>query len=97
MRSIADASEDAWLFAGRKAGDHLSADRLRDRLKALGITSRRARHAALLALAARMPAPILAEQLGIDPARAALGPAWPALPTPTTSPCATAGSQQRTP
>jgi len=72
MRSIADASEDTWLFAGRKAGDHLSADRLRDRLKALGITSRRARHAALLALAARMPAPILAERLGIHPARAAL-------------------------
>jgi hypothetical protein len=37
----------------------------------IGITSRPARHAALLALAAHLPAPILAERLGIHPARAA--------------------------
>ena len=36
-----------------------------------GITSRPSRHAALLALAARLPAPILAERLGFHPARAA--------------------------
>jgi len=65
------AGGDAWLFAGRHAGTHLSADRLRERLQALGISSRSARHAALLALAARLPSPILAERLGIHPARAA--------------------------
>jgi hypothetical protein len=35
------------------------------------LTSRPGRHAALLALAARLPAPILAERLGFDPSRAA--------------------------
>ena len=42
------------------------------RLKRYGIgPSREGRHAALLALAARLPAPILAERIGIHQARAA--------------------------
>jgi hypothetical protein len=62
---------EGWLLAGRKAGTHITAERLRDRLKPYGITSRPGRHAGLLALAARLPAPILAERIGIHPARAA--------------------------
>lgn len=68
---ITQAGEGAWLFAGHKAGAHLTAEQLRTRLKAYGITSRPGRHGALLALAARLPAPILAERIGIHPARAA--------------------------
>ncbi len=41
------------------------------RLKAYGITSRQGRQGALLALAAKLPAAILAEHIGIYPARAA--------------------------
>lgn len=68
---ISTIDGDGWLLAGRKAGKHLTADRLRDRLKPYRITSRAARHSALLALAARLPAPILAERLGFHQARAA--------------------------
>ncbi|HWF34285.1 MAG TPA: hypothetical protein VG295_02910 [Solirubrobacteraceae bacterium] len=45
---------------------------LRTRLKRYGIDrSVEGRHAALLALASSLPAPILAERIGIHPARAA--------------------------
>ena len=63
---------EGWLLPGAKAGTHISADTLRGRLKRYGIgPSRAGRHAALLALAARLPAPILAERIGIHQARAA--------------------------
>ena len=56
---------------GRNADTHITAEYLRERLKRHGITSRPGRHAALLALGARLPAPILAERLGFQQARAA--------------------------
>ena len=56
---------------GRKRGTHITAEHLRKRLAPHGITSRPGRHGALLALAGRLPAPILAERLGIHQARAA--------------------------
>jgi hypothetical protein len=60
------------LLAGRHGGTHITAEGLSCRRKAHGITrSTEARHRALLALAARLPAPILAERLGIDRSRAA--------------------------
>lgn len=60
------------LFPGRHAGQHITADTLLLRLKRYGIDrSREGRHAALLALAARLPAPILAERIGIHQGRAA--------------------------
>ena len=71
LASTAATKPSGWLLPGRKAGTHLSADRLRERLKTHGITSRPARRGALLALAARLPAPILAERLGFHQARAA--------------------------
>jgi hypothetical protein len=65
---------DGWLLPGRHAGQHITADRLQQRLKRYGLErSREGRHAALLALAARLPAPILAERIGIHQSRAA---AW---------------------
>ena len=68
---LALEGDEGWLLAGRHAGTHITAGRLRERLKRHGITSRETRHAALLALAARLPAPILAERLGFHEARAA--------------------------
>jgi hypothetical protein len=65
------ADNDSWLLPGQNAGSHITAERLRERLTRYGITSRPSRHAALLALAARLRAPILAERLGFHPARAA--------------------------
>jgi hypothetical protein len=63
--------QDGWLLPGRKPGTHIAAEHLRKRLAVHGITSRPGRHGALLALAGRLPAPILAERLGIHQARAA--------------------------
>lgn len=68
---LALTGDDGWLMAGRNAGTHITAERLRERLKRYGITGRGGRHAALLALGARLSAPILAERLGFQQARAA--------------------------
>ncbi len=68
---LADSGVDGWLLPGRKAGSHITAEALRERLKRYHIVSRPGRQGALLALAARLPAPILAERLGFHPARAA--------------------------
>lgn len=66
-----DAGAGPWLLPGRKAGTHISSDQLLQRLKRYAITSRAGRQGALLALAARLPAPILAERIGVHQARAA--------------------------
>ena len=70
-RGLARGGEQAWLMPGRKAGTHLSAATLARRLARYGISSTAARHGALLELAARLPAPILAERFGFHQARAA--------------------------
>jgi len=68
---ISNGDVDGWLLPGRKPGTHITAEHLRKRLAPYGVTSRPGRHGALLALAGRFPAPILAERLGIHQARAA--------------------------
>jgi hypothetical protein len=71
-RELQRTGIDGWLMPGRHAGQHITADRLQQRLKRYGIDrGREGRHAALLALAARLPAPILAERIGIHQSRAA--------------------------
>ena len=66
------AGAEGWLLPSLHAGTHRSADALRQRLKRYGITTARAgRHAAMLALASRLPALILAERIGIHQASAA--------------------------
>jgi hypothetical protein len=70
-RSLARGGDGAWPMPGRKAGTHLSAARLLARLRHYDISARAARHGALLELAARLPAPILAERFGLHPHRAA--------------------------
>ena len=54
-----------WLFPGRWPGRALTEDALAQRLHALGISPRQGRSAALFALAAEVPAAILAKTLGI--------------------------------
>ena len=54
-----------WLFPGCHPGTALTPDALGLRLHALGISPRQGRSTALLALAAEVPAAILAKTLGI--------------------------------
>jgi hypothetical protein len=53
-----------WLFPGAKPGTHIGPERIRRRLRELGICPQTARPGALVALAITVPAPILAELLG---------------------------------
>ncbi|MGH9379221.1 MAG: hypothetical protein ACRD2Z_01205 [Thermoanaerobaculia bacterium] len=62
---VPGASE--WLFPGRQAGRHLHPEYLRSRLGALGIDCRASRNAALLQLAAQVPAAVLADTLNLHP------------------------------
>lgn len=59
-----------WLFPGLLPGQPITAGRLSARLNAIGIPVRAARRAALTGLAAQVPAAVLADTLGINPATA---------------------------
>ena len=64
-----------WLFPGLQPGRPLTAARLGDRLRKLGIRAQPGRRAALTHLAAQLPAAVLADLLGIAPHhRRQLGP-----------------------
>jgi hypothetical protein len=60
-----------WLFPGRSPGRHVSPNRLSHKLMRHGIHARAARNAALLTLAADLPAPVLADLLGLHVTTAA--------------------------
>ena len=63
---------EGWLLRGRHAGTHISSEHLRDVSSAtVSTTGLPGRHVAMVALAARLPAPILAQRIGIHQARAA--------------------------
>jgi hypothetical protein len=62
---IGHADQTPWLFPGQRPGQHVSADRLGQRLIAAGIQPGQARSTALFALAEEVPAAILARMLGI--------------------------------
>jgi hypothetical protein len=66
---LTGTDDDGWLLPGHTAGTHITAERP-ETPHPLRHHQPRQRHAALLALAARLPAPILAERLGFHPARA---------------------------
>lgn len=64
-------TDDRWLIPGRHAGSQISADGLGQRLRRLGILRAvNGRHSAMLALAGRLPASILAERIGVNQGRA---------------------------
>lgn len=54
-----------WLFPGRNPGRHLVREVFRGKLVTSGIRPGNSRHAAMFALASEVPAPILAELIGI--------------------------------
>lgn len=62
---IGHPDQTPWLFPGQRPAQHISADRLSQRLATLGIHPARARSTALFALATEIPAAILARLLGI--------------------------------
>jgi hypothetical protein len=64
LRRQHEHASDSWLFPGAKPGTHIGPERIRRRLRQLGISAQTARPGALLALAVTVPAPILAELLG---------------------------------
>jgi len=67
----------SWLFPGGRPGRHITAEVLRCRLRQAGIpTIREARNAALMHLAAEVPAALLAGLIGISPRTAV---AWATL------------------
>jgi hypothetical protein len=59
-----------WLFPGGLPGQPITASRLGGRLRALGIYAKTGRRAALLDLAAQLPAAVLADLLGLAPGTA---------------------------
>ena len=66
-QSTSSTATPAWLFPGARPGSHFYAGRLSTALnKKLGIFVRPARGAALSALAADLPAPVLADLLGLS-------------------------------
>jgi len=63
--ALAPSTAPARLFPGRRPGSHLDPGRLALLLRTAGFTVRSARGAALVALAVDLPAPVLADLLGI--------------------------------
>lgn len=63
--SIGAPTTSPWLFPGHLPGRPITAGRLGARLGALGIDARAARRSALIQLATELPAPVLADSLGI--------------------------------
>ena len=63
--AIGDQGTSPWLFPGGQPGRPISASRLAERLRQLGIRSGQSRSAALFQLATDLPAAVLARMLGI--------------------------------
>lgn len=57
--------EHGWLFPGRHPGRHLVREAFRGHLVAVGIKPGHSRHAAMFSLAGEVPAPVLAELIGV--------------------------------
>jgi hypothetical protein len=63
---VSDQFDSPWLFPGRKAGEHISAVILGNRLRALGIEPRNMRNTARAQLAAEIPAAMLGKLIGVS-------------------------------
>lgn len=72
------STDHGWLFPGRHPGRHLVRETFRGHLVAVGVRPGRSRHAAMFALASQVPAPVLAELIGIADKTATK---WAALAT----------------
>lgn len=65
--TTAGQPDSPWLFPGQAPGRHVQAKQLGERLARVGVRSNANRRAALAALIADAPAPVLAEALGFHP------------------------------
>ena len=63
--ALGDQGTSQWLFPGGQPGRPISASRLAERLRALGLHAGPARSTALFGLASELPAAILARMLGV--------------------------------
>ena len=63
--ALGDKGASPWLFPGGQPGKPISADRLAERLRQLGLRPGQARSTALFQLATELPAALLARMLGI--------------------------------
>jgi integrase len=68
---IGSPAQSRWLFPGGLPGQPITAARLADRLRTLGIPTQAARRATLLDLAAHLPAAVLADLVNLHPTTAA--------------------------
>jgi hypothetical protein len=84
LRHQREQASDSWLFPGAKPGTHIGPERIRRRLRQLGISPRTTRPGALLALAVTVPAPILAELLATTTTPPTTGDAKPPATGPAT-------------
>jgi hypothetical protein len=67
---VGSPATSQWLFPGHLPGQPITPARLGERLRALGIYAMTGRRAALISLAAQLPAAVLADLLGITPGTA---------------------------
>jgi hypothetical protein len=70
-RGVGSPAATGWLFPGHLPGRPITPSTLGERLRAIGIYAQPGRRAALLDLAARMPAAVLADALGLHQTTAA--------------------------
>jgi hypothetical protein len=70
-RGVGSPSATTWLFPGHLPGRPITPARLGERLRAIGIYAKTGRRAALLDLAAQVPAAVLADLLGLHATTAA--------------------------
>jgi hypothetical protein len=70
-RGVGSPAATDWLFPGHMPGRPLTPSTLGERLRAIGIYAQKGRRAALLDLAAQMPAAVLADALGLHQTTAA--------------------------
>jgi hypothetical protein len=70
-RGVGSPPNTTWLFPGHLPARPITAARLGERLRAIGIYAQTARRAALLELAAQLPAAVLADLLGLHETTAA--------------------------
>jgi hypothetical protein len=64
---IGSPTDTRWLFPGGMPGQPITAPRLAERLRALGIPTQAARRATLIDLASQLPAAVLADLLNLSP------------------------------
>ena len=70
-RGVGSPAATDWLFPGHMPGRPITPSTLGERLRAIGIYAQRGRRAALLDLAAQIPAAVLADALGLHQTTAA--------------------------